>query len=55
MHKEYMRARGPKATQYEKQLWHGTTIESISKINANGFNSRFCGKNGTNIFESFDI
>ena len=30
----------------ERQLFHGTTAESISSINTNNFNRRFCGKNG---------
>ncbi|MFT7809774.1 poly ADP-ribose polymerase 14-like [Arapaima gigas] len=29
----------------EKQLFHGTSVDSIQKINAHGFNRSFCGKN----------
>lgn len=36
----------PKRTN-ERQLYHGTTKEICQKINKNGFNRSFCGRNGT--------
>ncbi|XP_059895470.1 protein mono-ADP-ribosyltransferase PARP14-like [Gadus macrocephalus] len=31
----------------EMDLYHGTTAETCQKVNSNGFNRSFCGKNGT--------
>ncbi|CAL8370860.1 unnamed protein product [Arctogadus glacialis] len=31
----------------EMDLYHGTTAEICQKVNSNGFNRSFCGKNGT--------
>ena len=30
----------------EQQLWHGTSPDTVPKINKQGFNRSFCGKNG---------
>lgn len=30
----------------ETRLWHGTSTDAIDKINHNGFNRSYCGKNG---------
>ena len=35
--------------QNERQLFHGTDSESAKKINANGFNRSYAGKNGEDI------
>lgn len=32
--------------QNEKWLWHGTTQDTLKKININGFNRSFAGVNG---------
>ncbi|KAK3085052.1 hypothetical protein FSP39_023555 [Pinctada imbricata] len=34
-----------------KQLWHGTTANTIQQINRRGFNRNFCGKNATSYGE----
>ena len=47
-----MRARS-KTAQIERQLWHGTSPESIDSINTNGFNRSYCGKNGLFFFSDF--
>ncbi|KAJ8316896.1 hypothetical protein KUTeg_004800 [Tegillarca granosa] len=31
----------------ERWLWHGTSPDTLTKINHNGFNRSYCGKNGT--------
>lgn len=36
----------PKQTN-ERKLYHGTTKDICQKINKNGFNRSFCGRNGT--------
>ncbi|ELT89969.1 hypothetical protein CAPTEDRAFT_134960, partial [Capitella teleta] len=33
--------------QNEKVLWHGTSHDTVNNICAQGFNRRYCGKNGT--------
>jgi poly [ADP-ribose] polymerase 10/14/15 len=30
----------------EMDLYHGTTAKICQKVNSNGFNRSFCGKNG---------
>ena len=30
----------------ERVLWHGTTAETVRKIQVLGFNRSYCGKNG---------
>ncbi|XP_052101663.1 protein mono-ADP-ribosyltransferase PARP14-like isoform X2 [Mytilus californianus] len=32
-------------TNYERKLWHGTTMEAVDSINTFGFNRSYCGKN----------
>lgn len=43
--KKEMDKRNPKG-QNERWLWHGTSPDTIEKINTHGFNRSFAGKNG---------
>ena len=36
----------PPGCQNERWLWHGTSPDTIDKINTQGFNRSFAGKNG---------
>lgn len=36
----------PSGQPFERELWHGTSCGTTEKININGFNRSFCGKNG---------
>ena len=47
-----MNARGTKGIQYERQLWHGTSWDSVRSINTNGFDRSYCGKHGEKIFSN---
>jgi hypothetical protein len=43
--KKQLEEQNPSGTMNERELWHGTSIESVDSINAHGFNRSFCGKN----------
>lgn len=45
-HKKLMDKHNPKNTQNERWLFHGTSPDSCEKINTQGFNRIFKGKNG---------
>jgi hypothetical protein len=38
----------PKGHQNERSLFHGAAVDTCPKINQNGFNRSFAGKNGNN-------
>ena len=44
--KEEMEQANPQHHPNEKQLFHGTDIDSAVKINTNGFNRSYAGKHG---------
>ena len=44
--KKEMDKHNPKGTQNERWLFHGTSGDTCEKINAQGFNRSFKGKNG---------
>ncbi|CAE1270022.1 PARP10_14_15 [Acanthosepion pharaonis] len=45
---EKMNSTNPQGTKNETQgLWHGTSKDVTEKINKNGFNRSYCGKNAT--------
>ncbi len=44
--KEQMSKTNPPNHQNERQLFHGTDISSVNRINTNGFNRTFAGKHG---------
>ena len=44
--KEEMERVNPPGHLNEKQLFHGTDVSSMEKINVNGFNRSYAGKNG---------
>ena len=44
--KKQMDKHNPKGTQNERWLYHGTTSDTCEKINTQGFNRSFKGKNG---------
>ena len=43
--KQMLDKKYPQSTN-EMDLYHGTTAEICQKVNSNGFNRSFCGKNG---------
>lgn len=45
--KKEMDKHNPKGHQNERSLFHGTSVDTCPKINQNGFNRSFAGKNGT--------
>lgn len=45
--KREMDRRNPKGHMNERWLWHGTSSDTHDKINTQGFNRSFAGKNGT--------
>ncbi|XP_077865003.1 protein mono-ADP-ribosyltransferase PARP14-like [Saccoglossus kowalevskii] len=45
--KQDMDAKNPAGTDNERILYHGTKGDSVDKINHDGFNRSFCGKNAT--------
>ena len=47
--KKEMDKHNPKGHQNERLLFHGTSVDTCPKINQNGFNRSFAGKNGTEI------
>ena len=47
--KKEMDRRNPPGHQNERQLFHGTAADSCPKINHNGFNRAFSGKNGKTV------
>ena len=44
--KKEMDRQNPKGHQNERMLFHGTSQDTCPKINRNGFNRSFAGKNG---------
>lgn len=44
--KKEMDMRNPVGHINERYLWHGTNLETIEKINTQGFNRSFAGKHG---------
>ena len=52
MHKEHLKARGTKNAHHEKQLWHGTAVESFDSINKTGFDRGYSGKHGKHTRDS---
>ena len=44
--KALIERQNPKGHQNEQKLWHGTSVDTVPKINTQGFNRSFCGKNG---------
>ena len=44
--REEMERANPPGHRNERQLFHGTDVNSMKKINANGFNRSYAGKNG---------
>ena len=48
--KKEMEKRNPKGHPNERWLWHGTSSDTHDKINTQGFNRSFAGKNGIILF-----
>ena len=44
--REEMERANPPGHPNERQLFHGTNVKSMEKINANGFNRIYAGKHG---------
>ena len=44
--KKEMDKQNPKGHQNERQLFHGTSADTVPKINLQGYNRSFAGKNG---------
>ena len=44
--KKQMDKQNPQGHQNERLLFHGTSVDTCPKINQNGFNRSFAGKNG---------
>ena len=44
--KREMEKHNPPGYQNEQWLWHGTTPDTLDKINTRGFDRNFAGKNG---------
>ena len=44
--KKEMEKHNPKGHQNERLLWHGTSPDTLDKINTRGFDRNFAGKNG---------
>ncbi|XP_077985628.1 protein mono-ADP-ribosyltransferase PARP14-like isoform X2 [Glandiceps talaboti] len=45
--RENMGAKNPTDTTNERTLFHGTSVDTVEKINGGGFNRSFAGKNAT--------
>ena len=44
--KEHMERQNPKGVQNERELWHGTDIDTAQIIVKKGYDRGFVGKNG---------
>ena len=44
--KKEMEKHNPKGHQNERLLWHGTSPDTLDKINTRGFDRNFAGKHG---------
>ena len=55
VHRTTMKANYRRSEPFERNLWHGTSPDSIISINTHGFNRSYCGKNGRLKDNSFEI
>ena len=51
--KQQMEKRCGDSTVIERLLYHGTSEDAIQKINSQGFDRGYCGKNGLYIMFSY--